>query len=249
MTEQPLVLEERQGHVAIIALNRPERHHALSAALSSAIEEALHRAEADPEVRCVVVTGTGTKAFCAGGDMLEMSGKEQVERPAKPGNPIGALQDTHLPVIAAINGYCYGGGARLALSCDIRLGSKTATFRLPGAEYGLVVGAASLPRLAGAAKAKELILTARKFDANEALEVGFVNHLYEPEALMPAALEMAQQIAANSPAAVQASKRVIDAASASAEAYRMENDINRTLRGSEEQTARFATATTRVTGR
>ena len=251
MTEESaLVLEERHDRVALITLNRPERHHALSRALSAAIDEAVERAENDPEVRVIVLTGSGTRSFCAGGDMLEMSGIEApAAAPARPANPIGRLTKTPLPIIAAINGYCYGGGARLALACDIRLASKTATFRLPGSEYGLVVAAAVLPRLVGAAKAKELIFTARKFEAAEALEIGFVNSLHEPEALMPAAMEMAHTIARMSVAAVRETKRVIDEATLSETANAMEDAANRDLRGSPEQVARFSTATERVTGR
>jgi enoyl-CoA hydratase/carnithine racemase len=249
--EQPLVLEERDGGVALIKLNRPERHHALSRALSAALDAAIERAESDPDVRVVVLTGTGDRAFCAGGDMLEMSGVEGRDEPAvgRGVDPYNRLSSTPLPVIAAINGYCYGGGARLAVACDIRLASATATFRLPGAEYGLVVAAATLPRLVGAAKAKELIFTARKFDAAEALSIGLVNSVHEPSELLPAAMEMAATIAAHSAEAVRISKAVIDAATLSETAAQMEADANRRLRGSSEQTARFREATTRVTGR
>ena len=137
----------------------------------------------------------------------------------------------------------------LGIGCDIRLASTTATFRLPGAEYGLVVAAAALPRLVGAARAKELIYTTRRFDAAEAHAWGLVSTVHEPDELMPAALEMAAQIAANSPAAVQASKAVIDAATLSDEAEALELDHNRKLRGSPEQSKRFRDATRRVTGR
>ncbi len=250
MTEQaPILLEEHADGVALIKLNRPERHHALSQALSAAIDAAIVNAEQDPAVRCIVLTGSGSKAFCAGGDMLEMSGVEKAERPAQPGNPFGRLSKTALPTIAAVNGYCYGGGARLAIACDIRLASTTATFRLPGAEYGLVVAAATLPRLVGAAKAKELIFTARKVDAAEAMTIGLVNQVYAPEDLMTQAMDMARTIAKMSVDAVRISKAVIDQASLVAEAQQMEDEANRGLRGSPEQTARFRDATTKVTGR
>ena len=152
-------------------------------------------------------------------------------------------------MIAAINGYCYGGGARLAVGCDIRLASETATFRLPGAEYGLVVAAATMPRLVGASKAKEWIYTARKFEAEEALATGLVSSLHAPAELLPAALEMAEVIAGHSQSSVRESKRVIDLATLSAEASAAESEANSRLRGSEEQTARFRDATRIVTGR
>ena len=256
MTESP-VLEERRGgrgDVLLLTLNRPERHNAMNAALNHVLGDAVRRAEAEAEgVNVIVLTGAGEKSFCAGGDILEMSGVEQNSVPLPPpGERLSGTEElakTPVPVIAAINGYCYGGGARLAIACDIRLASETATFRLPGAEYGLVVGAATLPRLVGASKAKEWIFTARKFDAEEALAAGLVSSLYAPEELLPAALEMAEVIAGHSVASVRESKRVIDLATLSDEASAAEVAANLELRGSEEQTARFREATKRVTGR
>lgn len=248
--ESALVLEERHGAVVVLTLNRPERHHALSRALSEQLDAGITRAEADDSVRVIIITGSGTKAFCAGGDMLEMSGVEASAVPAGPApNPTGRITRSPLPIIAAINGVCYGGGARLAIACDIRLASDTATFRLPGSEYGLVVAAATLPRLVGAAKAKELIFTARKFDAAEALACGLVSGVYAPSELLPAALAMAETIAGHSAAAISAAKQVIDAATLSDTATAMENEANRSLRGSPEQVSRFRSATQRVTGR
>jgi enoyl-CoA hydratase/carnithine racemase len=248
--EQPVILEERRGAVLLITMNRPERHHALNQALNRALSEALERANRDPEVAVTIVTGSGEKAFCAGADMLEASGVEQSERPtASAANVYAALSNMTIPVIAAINGYCYGGGARLAVGCDILLASENASFRLPGSEYGLVVAAATLPRLVGAARAKELIFTARKFTAQEAFDYGLVAALHPLERLLPAAWEMAETIASHSRGAVRDAKRVIDAATLSEQATEMENAANRQLRGSEEQVARFRDATRRVTGR
>lgn len=253
MSESSLVIEERHGHVALVTLNRPERHHALNAALTRALDDALRRAQEDEDVRVIVITGSGDRAFCAGADMLELSGIEAAKPAAAPipgaMDPNRRILECPIPVIAAVNGYCYGGGARLAISCDIRTASTTATFRLPGAEYGLAVAAATLPRLVGSAKAKELIFTARKVDAAEALSLGLVNSLHEQAELLPATLEMAQSIAKHSPAAIRESKRIINEATLSATALQMENDANRTLRGSADQVSRFADATQRVTGR
>lgn len=250
MTEKSLLLEERREGVLLLTLNRPERHHALNAALGEAIADAFERAEADPGVAVIIVTGSGDKAFCAGADMLEASGVEPSGgRLRGAGGAIVAASKASVPVIAAINGYCFGGGARLAISCDIRLASTTASFRLPGSEYGLVVAAATLPRLVGAARAKELIFTARQFSAGEAFEYGLVNTLYPPEELLPAAWKMAAEIARHSREAVREAKRVIDVATLSGEAVGMEDAANRRLRGSPEQVDRFRDATRRVTGR
>ncbi|MCK9487062.1 MAG: enoyl-CoA hydratase/isomerase family protein [Dehalococcoidia bacterium] len=248
----PVLLEERRGDVLLLTLNRPERHNALNAALNHALGEAVARAHEDG-VRVIVLTGAGEQAFCSGGDMSEMSGLETGSAPLPPPdqrrNGYAEVSATPLPVIAAVNGYCYGGGLRLAIACDIRLASDTATFRLPGAEYGLVVGAAMLPRLVGVSRAKEWIYTARRFDAAEALESGLVSRVLPREQVLPAALEMAEVIAEHSAIAVQESKRVVDLATISAEARADEEATNRRLRGSPEQTERFRDATRRVTGR
>ncbi|MGB4861514.1 MAG: enoyl-CoA hydratase/isomerase family protein [Tepidiformaceae bacterium] len=248
---EQLVIEERRGNVVCLALNRPERHHALNNALSDALSGALERAAGDPGVACVILTGTGAKAFCAGGDMLEMSGVEESSgtKSRGAGGLFGIVSRMTVPVIAAVNGYCFGGGARLAIGCDIRIASTTASFRLPGSEYGLVVAAAALPRLVGAARAKELIFTARKFDAQEAFDYGLVTSLHEPTELMDAAWAMGETIAGMSRSAVSEAKRVIDAATLSDAARKMEDEANRQLRGSPEQVDRFRNATRKVTGR
>ena len=162
--DKDCVLEERFDNVLVLTMNRPERHHALNQALAQRLAAALTRAQEDPEVRVIILTGSGTKAFCAGADMIEISGIEDGESDTTPSKVILAIDKvahTPLPVIAAINGYCYGAGALLAIACDIRLACESATFRLPGAEYGLVVGAATFPRLVGSSRAQELIFTAR----------------------------------------------------------------------------------------
>ena len=249
---EPVVTERREGDVLVVTLNRPHRHNAMTSELNHRLGQAI--ANAEPEgVKAIVVTGAGQKAFCAGADMLEMSGVEKPETPLPAPeervNGTGRLAATPLPVIAAINGYCYGGGARLAIDCDIRLASENATFRLPGVEYGLVVAAATLPRLVGVSKAKEWIFTARKFDATEALTAGLLSAVYPQEELLSAAVEMATTIAGHSAPAVRESKRVMDLATASAAAKSEENAANQVLRGSPEQTERFRSATNKVTGR
>ena len=247
-----LLLEDRRGDVLILTLNRPEKHNALNAALVHEIGAAVLRAD-EKGVAVIVLTGAGAKAFCAGADMLEASGVEgasaQLLLREQRVDGYAEVAATPIPVIAAINGLCYGGGARLAISCDIRLAADTATFRLPGAEYGLVVGAATLPRLVGTSRAKEWIYTARKFDAAEALLSGLVSGLFSADALLPAAIAMAETIASHSRAAVRESKRVIDAATLNDEAVAMEDRANRVLRGSQEQSTRFRAATEKVTGK
>ena len=250
--DSDLLWTAQYDHIRTITLNRPDRHHALNFELASRIAAAVDEAEQDAETRVLIITGSGDRAFCAGQDMLEMSGVEPPAAQPKSSSAAIAFDrvaEAKMPVIAAINGYCYGGGALLALACDIRVASDKAMFRLPGAEYGLVVGAAWLPRLVGTSKAKELIFTARKFGAAEALECGFLSHVHQASELAAKAQELAVAIAANSPIAVRESKRVIDEATLNPAACELEAEINRVLRGSDEQRDRFKTATTRVTGK
>lgn len=243
------LLERRDGAVAVLTLNRPERHHAIDHELGRLLGDAVQRLSADEAVRTMVITGAGDKAFCAGADMAEAVGKALREGTGGTGHAIGRISACPKPVIAAVNGYCYGGGAALATACDIRIASSTATFRFPGAEYGLVVAAAGLPRLVGAATAKELLFSARRFDAATAARIGFVNAVVPADELMPVVMALAAEIAANSPAAVQASKAVIDAATLSPAAFDLEVEANRRLRAGDDHSGRFRDAARRVTGR
>lgn len=250
-TEQdaPAVLERRDGAIAVVTLNRPARHNAINHEMGRVFGEAIDRLTADDGVRVIVVTGEGEKAFCAGADMTEMVERGRAQSPGGAGYAAARVAACPKPVIAAVNGYCYGGGASLASVCDMRFASATATFRFPGAEYGLVVGAAHLPRIVGAPIAKELILSARRFDAEEAARIGFVNGVAAPDALMPLVMDLAARIASNSPAAVQASKAVIDAATLVDRAISLEAEANRELRAGDDHRLRFRDATRRVTGR
>jgi enoyl-CoA hydratase/carnithine racemase len=247
------LIVERTGAVATIRLNRPDKHNALNAQLCHELIDALDKLEADDGVNVLVLTGAGEKAFCAGADMAEAVGRAgadsgQVAAPSPPAEAVARVLRTRKPLIAAVNGYAYGGGAALAINCDIRIASENARFRFIGASYGLVVGAFQLPRIVGAPLAKELIFTARTIDAQEALRIGLVNHLVPLDQLESTVAEMAAAIAANSRAAVMESKRVIDLATFSREAVQHEVEANIELRQSEEHRERFRDAATRVTG-
>ncbi len=236
--------------VLLLSLNRPASHHALNRELASTLVSAIDKAETDEAIKAIVITGTGNKAFCAGQDMVEEKDRDRaLGEKVSAYIAIDRFSDTPMPLIAAVNGYCFGGGAALACACDIRLASENATFRFPGAEYGLVVGAAALPRIVGVAKAKEFILTAKRIEAQEAKRCGLVNDVYSQEELLAQALDMAEQIAANSVLAVRESKRIMDAATLNNDARHSENSINSVLRGSDEQSFRFESATRKVTGR
>jgi enoyl-CoA hydratase len=249
MTFEALTLD-RDGALATIRLNRPDKHNAINSVMSREMIEILDALEADDDVRVIILTGAGDKAFCAGADMGEAVKARSDGRDGKDFAAQAAIRLARVrkPLIAAVNGYAYGGGAVFAIACDIRIASDNARFRFVGASYGLSVGASQLPRLVGAPMAKELIFTARTVDADEAVRIGLVNHVVEQAELMHFVIEMAGKIAANSPAAILVSKEVIDIATANKDAARREMEHNVKLRQSEDHRSRFKAAADRVTG-
>jgi enoyl-CoA hydratase len=238
---------ERAGHVATIRLNRPERYNAINYQMAAELINCLDQLDSDEDVRVIVLTGVGEKAFCAGADMAEAIADGGDERRDHAARAAVRLLKTRKPVIAAVNGYAFGGGAVLAINCDIRVCSESASFRFPGASYGLVVGASQLPRVVGAPMAKELIFTARTVDADEALRIGLANRVVPAERLAETVAEMAARIAEHSAAAVMASKEVIDIATSTTDAAKRELLHNLELRASEDHKQRFRAAAERVT--
>lgn len=243
----PVVIVERIPGGAIVRLNRPRKLNAINHALATAAAGALDELEGDPEVRAIVLTGSGG-AFCAGQDMAEASGRVERTGSGGAGTLNARVAAVAKPVIAAINGHCIGGGAVLALACDIRLCGEAARFRFPAANYGLVVAAATLPAAVGQACAKDLIFTGRTIDAAEAYRIGLVERVVPDAALDALARGYVAMIAANSPAAVAGSKRVINAAALDEGALALEAEFNRTLRGGPEHIERFNQAADRVVG-
>ena len=252
LMESSTVLCERKGPIAIVRLNRPEKHNAVNREMSAALNETFAELEADDDVLVTIITGAGDRAFCAGADMGERStslsnGEARAAQPRVDG--IGAIACSSKPTIAAVNGFAYGGGARLALGADIRLGSSNARIRFVGASYGLVVCGTTLPLLVGASRAKELIFSARVVEAEEAERIGLLNRIVPPEDLLREAIALANMIAANSVSAVRAAKRVIDAATVIEGALPLEAELNAALSASQEHNDRFQDATARITGR
>jgi enoyl-CoA hydratase len=241
---------DRSGHTATVRLNRTDKHNAINAQMSRELIECLDALEADDGVRVIVLTGAGEKAFCAGADMAEAVSRDTGDGGGRDSAAQAAyrLARVRKPLIAAVNGYAYGGGAVFAIACDIRVCSENARFRFVGASYGLVVGASQLPRIVGAPMAKEIVFTARTIDAPEALRIGLANHVVPLADLEATVSEMAALIATNSPAAVAASKEVIDIASSNKDAARRELEHNLELRRSADHRDRFRAAAERVTG-
>ena len=200
------------GRVATVTINRPDVLNALNTALLEELLATLTDLGADPGVGVLVLTGEGDRSFIAGADIKEMAGKTPLEARAysELGQEIAhKLETMRKPTIAAVNGYALGGGCEMALACDVRLASENAEFGQPEINLGIIPGWGASQRLARATNigyAKELILTGRRVDAAEALERGLVQHVHPPDELMPAAWEMAAEMASKSPVALYYAK-------------------------------------------
>lgn len=204
--------EVRHG-VAIITLNRPEALNAVNAALSTAVGEGLERAAADPEVRVVVLTGTG-RAFCAGADLKELAQRRAITAEGHPEWGFAGLTQHWIdkPVVAAVNGFAMGGGTELALACDLVVAADTATFGLPEVKRGLLAAAGGLVRLQRQIplkRALELALTGDGVDAATAESWGLINKVVPADSVLDEALELAARIAANAPLSLQHTKRMV----------------------------------------
>ena len=214
-TQPPLNLREDAG-IAILTFNRPEVYNALDTETVTAALAMVRELQNDPKVRVVVLTGAG-KAFIAGADIAEMRQKTPVQ--ARVYSELGhclmrTIEQLNKPVIAAINGYCLGGGMEVALAADIRVASEKARFGLPETILGIIPGWGALPRitrLVGTAATKELIFTGDIIDAERALEIGLINHIVTHDALMDSVMVMAGKICRQSQFAVAQAKEVIDA--------------------------------------
>lgn len=204
-----------EGNVGVLTINRPAALNALNDQVIRELNEALDSIDLDT-VRCLVVTGEGQKAFVAGADIGQMRGltKEEGVAFGKLGNDVfRKLETLPIPTIAAVCGFALGGGCELAMSCDIRLCSDTAVFGQPEAGLGITPGFGGTQRMArliGMGRAKELLYTARKVKAPEALAIGLVQGVYPVEQLMEEALKMAGRIAGNAPIAVRATKKAVN---------------------------------------
>jgi enoyl-CoA hydratase/carnithine racemase len=203
--------------IATITLNRSEKLNAIHPDMLVAFDEALTQIELDRNVRVVLLTGARERAFCVGADIFSWSALEPVEmwrgwirQGHRLFNRIARLQQ---PVIAVLQGYTLGGGLELALAADLRLAAEEVELGLPEAKLGMIPGwggTQRLPALIGAARAKQMIFTAARISAQTALAWGLVNEVVPRADLMPRAVALAQEIAANAPIAVQLAKQLID---------------------------------------
>ena len=210
------VLLEKKGYYAVATINRPKALNALNSQVLEDLNELVDLVTADEEIRALVLTGAGEKAFVAGADIGEMSTLTKAEGEAfgKKGNDVfRKLETMPVPTIAAINGFALGGGCELSMSCDIRICADTAVFGQPEVGLGITPGFGGtqrLARLVSPGMAKQLIYTARNIKADEALRIGLVNAVYPAAELLAAAEKMADTIAKNAPIAVRACKKAIN---------------------------------------
>ena len=210
------IIYEVKDHIAFITINRPEVFNALKMSTKYEIEDAIGKCAADPEVQGVIITGKG-RGFIAGNDISEIridaKAEETVAMSMHAHQLFKKFDDLPKPIIAAVNGFAMGGGTELALACDLRVASTKAVFALP--EVGLGVapcygGTQRLPRLIGTGWAKEMLFTGRRVKADEALRIGLVNRVVEPDELMDSAVELMKSILKNAPIAVRTCKELVN---------------------------------------
>jgi enoyl-CoA hydratase/carnithine racemase len=215
MSEGNLLTEKRE-QILIVTINRPERMNALDRPTLKEGAKLIKELHYDKEIRVVIVTGAGEKAFCAGADLKEredmtMSEVRQYIRAIR--DTFTDIENLPMPVICAINGVALGGGLELALACDIRIASPNAKLGLTEVTLGIIPGGGGtqrLPRLVGRGQAKEMLLLGLRLTAEEALNIGLINHIAPEGKLMDMALEMAEKIVNNPPIAVQQAKIAIN---------------------------------------
>jgi enoyl-CoA hydratase/carnithine racemase len=212
MKYDTLLLEEREEHLLVVRLNRPQVLNALNTQMGREQCDLWTRLAAEPgKVRCVVLTGAGERAFCAGADLKERDGmSESVWRAQHEifERAFMALMELPLPVIAAVNGHAYGGGLEMALCCDFIYAARSARMALPEVTRGLMPGGGgtqNLPRAAGGRRAKELIMTGQAFDAEQGYAWGIVNKVCDNA--LEEAVQTAKTISANAPIAVRQAKK------------------------------------------
>ena len=213
----PLHLLTIENGVAVVTLNRPEAMNSLNTQLRTELLALLPQLDLRDDVRVIVITGAGERAFCTGADLKERATRSTeamvLDRHTMVAKWTSAIASVRKPVIAAINGYCMAGGFELALQCDISIASERAVFSLPEVTHGFFPGGGAcqrLPRLVGIQKAKELIFTGRRLDAQEAAALGMVNKVVPHDKVMEEAMALAQRIAANPPLAVIQAKSALN---------------------------------------
>jgi len=211
-----ILLKEEKNNIVILTLNRPEVMNSFNFDLLIALKDQIESLRFRNDVRVIIITGAGDKAFCSGADLKEratMAPAQVKEFIFTIRNLFTSIEFLNKPVIAAVNGAALGGGTELALASDIRIASKNATMGLTETRLAIIPGAGGtqrLPRLVGRGKAKELIFTGRRVGAEEALQIGLVNKICEPADLMKESFIMAEMICEAGPVAIEQAKYAIN---------------------------------------
>lgn len=205
------VLQRRQGAILVVEINRPEQRNALDADTIAAIGEAFQASEFDDTVRCLVLTGAGDKAFCAGMDLKAFAQGKMRRDPSRASTDIFTRRIYPKPIIAAVNGAAVAGGFELMMACDLVVAAEHAMFGIAEVKRGLVAagGGTRLPRRMPVAIALEMGLTGDLIDARRAIELGLVNRVVPKERVMDTALDLAGRVAENGPLALAATKRLM----------------------------------------
>jgi enoyl-CoA hydratase len=211
-----VVLSEREGRVAILTINRPDKLNALNDEVRDALLAELAAIEKDDAVGVVVITGAGEKSFIAGADISEFAGRSPFDQRYAMRSPriFDIMSTFPKPVIAMINGFCLGGGCELSMACDIRVASEKARFGQPEINLGLIPGGGGtqrMPRLVGMGNAMRMILSGEMIPAAEAKAIGLVDLVFTPEELRAKTLELAAKIAAKSPLTLRVAKEAMRA--------------------------------------
>ncbi len=215
MADNKDVLYAVRDPIAWITLNRPEAMNAISDSVRTALPELIARAEADDSVRVMVISGAGERAFCAGADVKGFNAVEslvQFRQTRAHAHWIGAFDRARKPIIAAIHGYCLGGGLEIAMACDIRIAAEGAKFALPEVSRGTIPGAGGTQRIArliGLGRALDMVLSAEQMSAEDALRVGLISRLVPRAELMTAAETLAKRVASHAPLAVLLAKEAV----------------------------------------
>ncbi len=216
--EYSTIIFEKKENYAVIILNRPDKLNALNTQMFNDLNDAIGRIELDEDIKALILTGSGDKAFAAGADIKELhesnrrSGKHFSEHGSK---VMARLEQLRIPVIAAINGFALGGGCELTMACHMRFASVNAKLGQPEVNLGIIPGYGGtqrLPRLVGSAKAMELIPTGNMIDAGEAEKIGLVNAVYQTDELMPKTIEFVGKILSKGPIATSNAVECIQAA-------------------------------------
>jgi enoyl-CoA hydratase/carnithine racemase len=224
MAENKVLLTQKRNGIAVLTLNRPEVMNSFNFALLLALKDEIEAIKFNEKIRVAIITGAGQKAFCAGADLKERTTYSELQVKTfifTIRNLFTDIEYLNKPVIAAVNGIALGGGTELALACDIRMASVNASMGLTETRLAIIPGAGGtqrLPRLINPGKAKELIFTGRRVDAQEASQIGLVNRVCKPESLLEDCFEMAAMICETGPIAVEQAKYAIN--------YGLETDLH-----------------------